>query len=100
MFGLSNKALDLITEAIKRHPEIEEALIYGSRAMGNNKHSSDIDIAIKGKHVTFDTVSKLHTYLEQEVQLPHYFDVTDYNNLKEDKLKEHIDNEGKIFYRS
>jgi len=49
VFGLKTSDLDLIIEILRRYPDVEEALIFGSRAMGNYKPGSDVDIALKGK---------------------------------------------------
>lgn len=47
-FGLSEKTLMRIRSFLKAFPEIEEVKIYGSRAMGNYKRGSDIDLAVYG----------------------------------------------------
>ena len=49
MYGLLDRNLKFILEAISKYPEIEEVIIFGSRAMGNYKKGSDIDLALKGK---------------------------------------------------
>ena len=43
-FGLSVNAIEWITRVLKVFPEIEEAIIFGSRAKGTEKPGSDIDI--------------------------------------------------------
>ena len=43
MFGLTVSDLQFITDVIRKYPEVEQALIFGSRAMGNFKPGSDID---------------------------------------------------------
>ena len=48
-FGLRPQDLTEIIEMIRQFPDIEEAVIFGSRAKGNYKKGSDVDIAIKGK---------------------------------------------------
>lgn len=97
-FGLRESDLDYIKEAIKKFPEIEKAVIFGSRAKGNYKPGSDVDIAIYGKNVTFDTLSGLHAMLEDYGPLPYFFDVVDYMHLENKELKEHIDRVGKIIF--
>ena len=52
--GLSKRDLDEISEILKSFPEIEEAVLFGSRAKGNYKPGSDIDIAIKGSAIERD----------------------------------------------
>lgn len=97
-FGLSEKSYNLILKTLQNFSEIEKAIIFGSRAMGNYKKGSDIDLAIKGKNVNFDTVLKLHSLLDQELPLPYFFDIVDYNDLENKNLKEHIEKFGIVFF--
>jgi len=97
-FGLKEYDLEYIKNMIKKFPEIEKAVIFGSRAKGNYKPGSDVDIAIYGENITFDIVSKLHAMLEEYGPLPYFFDVVDYTHLKNKELKEHIDRVGKTIF--
>jgi predicted nucleotidyltransferase len=98
-FGLAESDLVYIINAIKSFAEIEKAVIFGSRAKGNYKPGSDVDIAIYGEHITFDTVSALHFMLEEQGPLPYFFDIVDYSHLKHKGLKEHIDRVGKLIFK-
>lgn len=97
-FGLSEKALNLMTGELKKFSEIEEALIFGSRAMGNFKKASDIDLVLKG---TFnqDTLSKVKYVLDEVLPLPYFFDVLHYKDISNQELKSHIDTYGKVIYK-
>ncbi len=46
MFGLSDNNFNCIIKTIELNPKVEKAIIFGSRAMGNYKPGSDIDIAV------------------------------------------------------
>ena len=48
MFGLIERDIEYIVKAMKKFNEIEKAIVFGSRAMGNYKKGSDVDIAIIG----------------------------------------------------
>ena len=98
-FGLTEKDIGLIRSAIEAHPEIEEVLVFGSRAMGNHKNGSDVDLAAKGDNVSLRTVSRLATRLNEELPLPYRFDVLDYAAIDTPALKEHIDSTGKTLFR-
>ena len=50
MFGLLDRDIKYIIKALEQHDEIEKAVIFGSRAMGNYKKGSDVDIAIIGEN--------------------------------------------------
>jgi predicted nucleotidyltransferase len=96
MYGLKNSDLKIICEALKKHPNVKEAILFGSRAKGTQKPGSDIDIALKGKNLK-ETILQLSIYLNQESLLPYNFDIIDYHTIDE-KLIEHIDRVGKVIY--
>lgn len=93
-FGVSVSDLAYIVSALAKFGEIERACIFGSRAKGTHKPGSDIDIAIYGDRVSFDTISKLHALLEDESPMPYRFDIVDYSHLSHENLKSHIDRIG------
>lgn len=97
-FGLKELDLDYIVKKISEFSEIEKAVIFGSRAKGNYKPGSDIDIAIIGEKINFDVLSRLHSLLEDEGPLPYLFDIVDYTHLEHEDLKSHIDRVGKAIY--
>lgn len=90
-FGLSEHDIQQIVAILATFAEIQRAAIFGSRAKGTAKPGSDIDLAIWGEAITFDTVSKLHARLEDESPMPYRFDVVDYTHLAHANLKAHID---------
>ncbi|MFA7573121.1 MAG: nucleotidyltransferase domain-containing protein [Lutispora sp.] len=97
-FGLNQFDMDYIINAISKFHEIKKAVIFGSRAKGNHKAGSDVDIAIYGNDITFDTISSLHSTLEEQGPLPYFFDIVDYTHLKHKELREHIDRVGVVIY--
>lgn len=58
-FGLTEKDLAYIKAVIAEFAEIRQAVIFGSRAKGNFKRGSDVDIAVLGEEVSFSTVARL-----------------------------------------
>lgn len=97
-FGISEKSFALLQEAFKKYPQVEEVIIFGSRAKGNYKKGSDIDLAIKGPNCSTDLAWTLQAYLNEELPIPYMVDVVDYNSLEHRELKEHIDRVGVKFY--
>ncbi|MHB1651514.1 MAG: nucleotidyltransferase family protein [Desulfitobacteriaceae bacterium] len=95
-FGLRDGDLDYIITTIRQFSEIEKAAIFGSRAKGNYKPGSDVDIAIWGS-ISFSILSRLHAILEEESPMPYFFDVVDYSHLTHQELKSHIDRVGIVF---
>ena len=99
MYGLLERDLKFIFEAVSNYLEIEEVIIFGSRAMGNYKKGSDIDIALKGQDISRKIVSRLSDDLSEEYPLPYFFDVLNYNDISNEELRKHIDTVGKSIYR-
>lgn len=100
-YGLLGSDLQHIHAALSQFDEITEAVLFGSRAKGNYKQGSDVDLAIRGDRITHRTVAALADCLNEEKPLPYFFDVVHYEILEEPRLKEHIDRVGiLIFQRS
>lgn len=94
MFGLLEKDVEYIKKAIEDFPEVEKAKIFGSRAIGNYKKGSDVDIALFGKGITDKTIAGLSDLLNEEYPLPYFFDVIHYEGINNTRLIEHIDELG------
>lgn len=71
---------------------MREAVLFGSRAKGNYKKGSDIDIAVKGP-VEKDALAQLIMAFDESL-LPYFVDVVVYANLENEALREHIDRVG------
>ncbi|MEA3333853.1 MAG: nucleotidyltransferase domain-containing protein [Pseudomonadota bacterium] len=97
-FGIYEKSYSLILKCFAEFHEIEKAVIFGSRAMGNHKKGSDIDIAISGKNISYNTTSRLRGKLNEDLPIPYFIDVVNYNTITLQELKNHIINNGKIIY--
>jgi len=97
-FGLAKDELVKIIEILKAYPEVERGMIFGSRALGTYKRGSDIDIALFGKHLE-NIVTSISYQLNEELSLPYFFDVVDYNGLTAPELKDHIDRVGIPFFK-
>lgn len=96
--GLLKRDLDEIYDALKSFPEIEEAILFGSRAKGNYKPGSDVDIAIKGRAIEPSCVSGLSYMLNEESALPYFFDIIHFEQITEKALIEHIERVGQQIY--
>jgi predicted nucleotidyltransferase len=95
-FGLEPEALDLIRRVFRRHPEVREVKIFGSRAMGRFTNPSDVDLALWGD-LDQDLIARILGELD-ELPLPYTFDVKAYESIKHESLKRHIDEIGRILY--
>lgn len=77
---------------------MEKVILFGSRAKGNYRNGSDIDLAIKGENCTASLALDIEAYVNEELPIPHMIDIIDYQSLTNSDLKEHIDRVGMIFY--
>ncbi|PIE98558.1 MAG: hypothetical protein CR988_02715 [Treponema sp.] len=98
-YGLKDKYLKEIIKVLNGYKEIDEAVLFGSRALGNYKNTSDIDIALKGKSVTNFLTASLKSKIEDESIIPYFFDFIAYDKLNHRDLMEHIDKYGIRIYK-
>lgn len=95
--GLTKEEISDIQAVFSKYPQIEEVLIYGSRAIGNYKPAFDIDLTLKGK----DIDSTLQTEIEfdlDDLLLPYKFDLSIYDKISNPDFLSHISKVGKEFY--
>ena len=57
-FGLKESILENISNILKKYKEVESAKIFGSRARGDYKNTSDIDIALFGNDKIKENILK------------------------------------------
>lgn len=98
MLGLSETELSTLREVFAKLDAIEEVILFGSRARGTHKKASDVDLAIKGKNIDLNTLSKLKYNLDEETNLPYFFDVIVYDKISDEALKRAIDEGGERIY--
>lgn len=96
-FGLSETTRATIRRILEQHPKVEKAVIYGSRAKGNYKNGSDIDLTLIGDALDYKTLSDIAGELDDS-QIPQTVDLSIYAKLNHAKLREHIDRVGVVFY--
>ena len=96
-FGLSDDTIRTFHSVFSRYPEVEEVIIYGSRAKGNYREGSDIDITLIGPELTDDIRSQIWLDLD-DLNHPYLFDLSIFESLNSENLKDHIRRVGKTFY--
>lgn len=97
-FGLSPEALELIREVLRRHPEVRQVKIFGSRALGRFENYSDVDLALWGD-LDLPLIGRIARELD-ELPLPYTFDVKAYESISHEPLRHHIDECGRILYKT
>lgn len=96
MNGLPENILEKLKSVFVKHPEIQSVTLFGSRARGDFKKNSDIDLAVRFFQ-SEDKLAKLKWDLD-ELPLIHKIDVVDYDGVKNPKFKEQIQTEGVVIY--
>ena len=97
-FGLDDTTLAKFRAVFATYPEIEEVVLYGSRAKGNFREGSDIDLTIKGIAVTEAIRSKVWLDLD-DLNTPYLIDLSVFSLLSPGNLRDHINRVGVSFYR-
>lgn len=94
MFGLKKGEMEHICSILSKHPEIDEAIVFGSRAIGNFKSGSDFDLALSGHKISLQVILSIYDQLNEISNLPYHFDIVNYNDISNPALKQHIDEFG------
>lgn len=98
-FGLSEKTIALLRDAFRKFPEVKKVKIFGSRAMGNYRPGSDIDLAVFADALPHNTLINILRKIE-DLELLYEIDCLDYNKIDNPELREHIDVIGKTFFKA
>ena len=97
-FGLKDSIIEDIKNILKKYPEVEKAVIFGSRARGDYRKGSDIDITLFGDKLTNSINTKIY-YEIDDLYLIYKIDLINFNTLnEEDMLRKHILEEGVEIY--
>lgn len=96
-FGLNDIDIEKIQKVFSVFPSIEKAIIYGSRAKGNHKRASDIDITLIGNDLDLSLLNAVGNEID-DLLLPYLFDISILNQISNLALKEHIGRVGREFY--
>lgn len=95
-FGLSEDDIARLCGVFERYPKIDQVLLYGSRAKGNYRPGSDIDLTIIGE-IDWQMFNQLTTELD-DLLLPYQIDLSIYQHIDNDELKAHIQRHGQVMY--
>ena len=96
-FGLPEEAIAEIQAVLALYPEVERAILYGSRALGNFKPGSDIDLTLVGAELTHNHLLGIMSDLD-DLLLPWMIDLSLFATLDQPGLREHIESVGVTLY--
>ncbi|QIB52816.1 MULTISPECIES: nucleotidyltransferase domain-containing protein [unclassified Pseudomonas] len=97
-FGLPATAIAALRHLFDRWPDIESVWIYGSRAKGNYRPGSDIDLTLKGEALDMHDLLAIENQID-DLLLPWSVDLSLYTHIDNDSLREHIERAGQVFYQ-
>ena len=97
-YGLSQSTIQKIRSVLSHYPQVEIAILYGSRAKCNYKNGSDIDLTLQGNaDLTLSVIYRILDDLD-ELLLPYTIDLSDLKDISDPDLIEHIQRVGVTFY--
>jgi predicted nucleotidyltransferase len=96
-FGLTDRDLLTIRGIFNKYSDVRLVYLFGSRAKGNFKPGSDIDLAIMNSDLDPATLRRIVGELEDS-SLPYRVDLVAYHAITHPEFQEHIDRVGLVFF--
>lgn len=97
LYGLSQNTLVQITNVLASFPEVERAVLFGSRAKGTHKRGSDIDLSLSGDALDWRTVGRLYDALD-DLMLPYRFSLIQHDANTDADVAAHIARVGVVLF--
>ncbi|MCP3932026.1 MAG: nucleotidyltransferase domain-containing protein [Bacteroidetes bacterium] len=97
-YGLKDEDIKIINGIFAQYTEIEKAIFYGSRAKGNYRNGSDIDLTLKGENISLSLLFRIENELD-DLLLPYKIDLSILQKIENPDLIEHIKRVGITFYK-
>lgn len=86
-----------IRAVLVRHPSVTRAVLFGSRAKGNFREGSDIDLALEGEDLGERELADIRSELDDE-PIAHRVDLILKKTITYHELLDHIERVGVVFY--
>lgn len=91
-YGLRQETIESMIGLAEKH-HLDQVILFGSRARGNYRPRSDIDIAVSGGNIP-----RFRNDIEEETPTLLMFDVVDIGQGVQPELLREIEREGIILY--
>jgi predicted nucleotidyltransferase len=99
-FGLTETTIQKINGIFTRYPQVEKTVLYGSRAKGNFKNGSDIDLTLFGdKNLTSDVLYHIKSDMD-DLPIPYKVDLSIFRHMSDPDVIDHIRRIGVVFYET
>lgn len=97
LYGLPADVKERLCHVFSEWPQIESVVIYGSRAKGNYRPGSDIDLCIRSVSLSLAEMLTIESQID-DLLLPWKVDLCLYAHIDNPALREHIERIGVTFY--
>jgi len=97
MFGLKTSTIEKINKIFAAEPAVIQVILYGSRAKGNYRNGSDIDLVIESEEMTLGQLFRIENELD-DLLLPYRIDLSLLHTICDQDLLDHINRVGILFY--
>lgn len=95
---LPRTAYDMLHDIFRQYGQVNEVILYGSRAKNNHHERSDIDLVIRKSDIDRHTLGRIKLDIDNS-DIPYLVDLQVLENIKNRQLLEHINRVGEIFYQ-
>ncbi len=97
-YGLPQSAIQKIKDVLSHYPQVDKAILYGSRAKGTYKNGSDIDLTLQGgEDLTLRILYRIMGEVD-DLLLPYTIDLSIFSTISDPDVIEHIQRVGVQFY--
>jgi predicted nucleotidyltransferase len=97
-FGLPEEVIHTICGILQRYPQVDQAILYGSRAKGVARAGSDVDLTLVGTTVTHQTLLRIASDLDDSF-IPYRVDLSVLGDIVDPAVRDHIHRYGVVFYQ-
>jgi predicted nucleotidyltransferase len=95
--GLTTTTVERLQSALAHYPEVEKAVLYGSRAKGTYRPGSDIDLTLCGGDLNHTLLTRIDSEMD-DLLLPYQIDLSLMSSLSHPALLDHIRRVGVVLY--
>jgi predicted nucleotidyltransferase len=96
--GLSRQTVERIQDVLAHYPEVQRAVLFGSRAKGTARPGSDIDLALYGQGLDWRVLGRIEDELD-DLLLPYSFSLLHHDARTDSEVAAHIARVGLPFYQ-
>lgn len=97
LFGLTTEEIGAMQNVFSNFEEVEKVIVYGSRAKGNHRPYSDIDMTLVGQNISDNTVTDIEFALD-DLLMPYKIDLSIFSKINNGDLITEIKGFGKGLY--